>query len=158
MPMQKTGKLYRDIKRFLYFQASVVIMIILFVVFSALLLLPIYLSAKYYTQQYSTIVFFAIIGVILFFIIKNYVHIYKKYSKKRLFLLHIFVYYYLPVINFLLFLVINIIMFRVFFGVMGFAGALALVICAEIVLIVAFALLRILVNRVKDYLKKITTR
>lgn len=143
----------KDLKKIFYILFVIISILTVFAVISFLILLPIYLVSKYHSDFYSLIVVCLILIIILFLIIKKIVLIWKKYKKLSFFILHLLTFLAIPLMLFAFFVIVETVIFRIFYEILPFLYATTAVISSNIILFVIFMIMRKAFFNIKLYLK-----
>lgn len=144
----------KDLKNIFRIFFSALTIISLFVIFSFVLLLPIYLVSKYYPKTYSIIISLLIVLIILIIIIKKMLKIWKKYKKINLFIYHILFYFLIPPVSIIFLIIFESVLLRIFYRIFNFINSTIFLIIINIVILFLIFFIRKIIHNFKLFLKE----
>lgn len=145
--------LKHDLTKVKYILTIVITLLSAFVILSLFVILPVYLLSEKAPNLYSLITLSIFGLLVIFLILKRYKNLYQQYRSTKYFTLHILIHHIRTIANVLLFLFLELLVFRFFYYTFNFFIATSFAVLSQVIIILFFTGQRILMYKVKDYLK-----
>ncbi len=144
-----------DLKKISYVAMASITIFFIFVLFSTIIILPIYLISKYWVKIYSIFTLILFLILIIVFFVFRLKKMWNKYKDIKFFLIDLFVLKFIPLIIIIFLIFFETIIFRLFFYIFNTSVILPsiIVIIINIGIIVALIFSRRFFFNIKAFLK-----